>query len=69
MHGGEAARRIRQLVPGVLVFALSATDRNDPHRAGYEDAFDDFLGKPYDLERIQGLLASAGGMGHGEADV
>jgi CheY-like chemotaxis protein len=57
MHGAEAARLIRQQSSKVVIFALSATDRNDPLLVGYEGVFDDQLKKPYHLERLQSLLA------------
>jgi CheY-like chemotaxis protein len=57
MHGAEAARQLRQQVPGVKVFALSATDKNDPLLAGYDGVFDDYLSKPYDLDHLEKLLA------------
>jgi CheY-like chemotaxis protein len=57
MHGAEAARHIRQRVPDVIVFALSATDRDNPLLTGYAGVFDDFLGKPFNLRRLQSLLA------------
>jgi CheY-like chemotaxis protein len=57
MHGAEAARHIRQRVPDVAVFALSATDPDNPLLSGYADVFDDFLGKPIKLGRLHSLLA------------
>jgi CheY-like chemotaxis protein len=57
MHGAEAARRIRELLPEVRIFALSATDRNDPLLAGYDGVFDDYLSKPYNLDHLEKLLA------------
>jgi CheY-like chemotaxis protein len=57
MHGAEAARRLRQQSPDVVVFALSATDPNDPRLTDYGDVFNDFLQKPYNVERLESLLA------------
>jgi CheY-like chemotaxis protein len=60
LHGGEVARRLRQL-PGlgrVLIVATSGTDRDDPRLDGYRSHFDDYLPKPYNLERLERLLAS-----------
>jgi CheY-like chemotaxis protein len=58
MHGGEVARRLRRL-PGfqrVWIIATSGTDPDDPRLAGYSDQFDDYLPKPYNLERLEQLL-------------
>jgi CheY-like chemotaxis protein len=57
MNGAEAARLIRQQSSNVVIFALSATDRNDPLLVGYEGVFDDHLKKPYNLEHLERLLA------------
>ena len=60
MHGGELARRLRRL-PGlerVLMIATSWTESCDPRLAGHEQAFDDYLTKPFNLERLERLLAS-----------
>ena len=59
MHGGEIARRLRRL-PGlgqVWIVATSGTDLQDERLAGYEREFDDYLPKPYNLERLERLLA------------
>ena len=59
MHGGETARRLRRL-PGlgqVWIVATSGTDLQDERLAGYEREFDDYLPKPYNLERLERLLA------------
>src|SRR5207248_8154720 len=59
LHGGEVARRLRQL-PGskkALIVAASATNPRDPRLAGYADAFDAYLPKPYPLDLLEALLA------------
>ena len=58
MDGVNAARLIRQQVPGCRVYALSATN---PFLAGHGDVFDDFLLKPCNLEQLRSLLARAAG--------
>src|SRR5262245_61313203 len=59
MHGGETARRLRRL-PGlgrVWIVATSGTISQDEPLAGYEQEFDDYLPKPYNLERLEQMLA------------
>jgi CheY-like chemotaxis protein len=59
MHGGEVARRLRQF-PGfdrVLLVATTGTEPDDPRLGGYRAYFDDHLPKPYNLERLEHLLA------------
>jgi CheY-like chemotaxis protein len=59
MHGGENARRLRRL-PGLgrlRIIATSGTDLQDERLAGYAHEFDDYLPKPYNLERLERMLA------------
>jgi CheY-like chemotaxis protein len=56
MNGVDAARLIRQQVPGCRVCALSAIN---PSLDGQGDVFDDFLLKPCNLECLRSLLAQA----------
>jgi CheY-like chemotaxis protein len=59
-HGGELVKRLRRL-PGLertLMIATSWTDSCDPHLASHKQAFDDYLTKPFNLERLERLLAS-----------
>jgi CheY-like chemotaxis protein len=58
MDGVNAARLIRQQVPGCRVYALSATN---PDLADQGDVFDDFLLKPCNLECLRSMLARAAG--------
>jgi CheY-like chemotaxis protein len=59
MHGGDVARNLRrQAGPGgALVVATSATDPEDSRLDCYDGVFDAFLSKPYDLDRLEELLA------------
>jgi CheY-like chemotaxis protein len=59
MHGGEVARNLRRQAgfERALVVAASATDPDDSRLARYDGVFDAYLRKPYDLDRLEELLA------------
>ncbi|HZY83887.1 MAG TPA: response regulator [Gemmataceae bacterium] len=59
MHGGDVARNLRRQAgpDGIMVVAASATDPDDSRLARYDGVFDAYLGKPYDLDRLEELLA------------
>ena len=59
-HGRELARRLRGLpdLGRVLIIATCWTDCCDPRRTDYKQEFDDYLTKPFNLERLERLLAS-----------
>jgi CheY-like chemotaxis protein len=59
MHGGDVARNLRrQAGPGgIMVVAVSATDPDDSRLDRYDGVFDAYLGKPYDLDWLEELLA------------
>lgn len=60
LNGGEVALQLRRRaeLEGIVVIATSATDPDDSRLARYDGAFDSFLGKPYDLNQLEELLAS-----------
>src|SRR2546426_819424 len=49
MHGGEVARRLRQVAcfERTLIVATTGTEPDDPRLDGYRTSFDDYLPKPY----------------------
>ena len=59
MHGGDVARHLRRQagLDGIMVVAVSATDPEDNRLARYDGVFDAYLSKPYDLGRLEELLA------------
>lgn len=59
VNGGEAALFLRRQAEfeGIFIAATSATDRNDPRVARYDGAFDAYLSKPCDLDRLAELLS------------
>jgi CheY-like chemotaxis protein len=60
MHGGQLAQAIRA-TPGlekILLVAASGSDPDDPRLAPYVTLFDDFVRKPYNLPRLEALLAA-----------
>jgi CheY-like chemotaxis protein len=57
MDGYALARRMREILPGAVLVALSGWEpRADLSSAG-EDAFDHYLTKPVDLSEVEKLLA------------
>lgn len=59
LNGGEVASRLRT-VPGqaqLVVIATTATAIEDIRLAGYESVFDACLIKPYNLNRLEQLVA------------
>jgi DNA-binding response OmpR family regulator len=58
-NGGEVALQIRRQSGSekTLLIAVSGSDPSDPRLARYKGAFDAFLSKPCEWERIQELLA------------
>jgi DNA-binding response OmpR family regulator len=59
MHGGQLAQALGQLLgpEGVVLVATSATDPEDARLDGYAPLFDHYLLKPYNLARLEALLA------------
>lgn len=59
VNGGDVALDLHHQAGGeeTLIVATSAAEPDDPRLARYEDAFDAFLGKPCDFERLAELLA------------
>jgi two-component system, sensor histidine kinase len=60
LNGGDVALELRRQAgcDGIMVIATSATDPDDSRLARYDGAFDAYLGKPYDLDQLEELLAS-----------
>jgi CheY-like chemotaxis protein len=58
MNGGEVALHLQRQsgAENTLIVAISASDPNDPRLSRYDGAFDAFLSKPCELERLQELL-------------
>ena len=67
VNGGEVALNLRRQsgCEETLIVATSASDPDDPRLARYEGAFDAFLNKPCDLEKLAELLA----YGHAHATI
>jgi CheY-like chemotaxis protein len=61
MHGGKLAETIRQLpeLNRPVIVALSGTDPTDGRLDACRNLFDEYLIKPYHLQRLQHLLAGA----------
>jgi DNA-binding response OmpR family regulator len=59
MNGGDVALNLRQLAAsdGMMIIATSASDPDDSQLYRYDGAFDAYLGKPCDLDRLKELLA------------
>jgi DNA-binding response OmpR family regulator len=59
VNGGDVALDIRRQFgsEGTFIVALTANDPDDPRFARYDGAFDAFLSKPCDLDRLAELLA------------
>jgi CheY-like chemotaxis protein len=59
MHGGQLAQALRRLLgpEGVVLVATSATDPQDPRLSRYAPLFDHYLLKPYNVARLEALLA------------
>jgi CheY-like chemotaxis protein len=59
LNGGEVARRLRDIPgqEGLVVIATTATALEDICLAGYDGAFDAYLVKPYNLDRLEQLVA------------
>jgi len=58
LHGGRVARLLR-LLPGladVRIVATSGLDADDARLEGYRHEFDDYLRKPYSLDRLEDLV-------------
>lgn len=60
LHGGEVARRLRasHVLDGILVIATSANSPDDDRFGRYDGLFDTYLVKPYNLDRLEQLLAN-----------
>ena len=59
LNGGEVALHLRGqlMLEGIRIVAISASDPYDPRLARYDGAFDAFLSKPCDLDRLAALLS------------
>lgn len=59
VNGGDAALYFRRQseLKGIFIVATSANDPNDPRIARYDGAFDAYLSKPCDLDRLAELLS------------
>jgi anti-anti-sigma factor len=59
MSGGEVAVRLRRRPgqPRILLVAMTANASDDPRLAPYNGLFNYYLRKPYNLERLEHLLA------------
>jgi CheY-like chemotaxis protein len=69
MHGGETARLLRRL-PGcqnLTIVATSGTEIDDLRLAGFQLEFDEYLQKPYGLNRLENMLARCASALHGNA--
>jgi DNA-binding response OmpR family regulator len=60
VNGGDAALCLRRHseLEGIFIVAISAIDPHDPRIARYDGAFDAYLNKPCDLDRLAELLSS-----------
>jgi CheY-like chemotaxis protein len=58
LHGGEVARRLRQVagLEGIFIVATTGSKEGDRRFAAYRRLFDAYLQKPYDPMRLEGLL-------------
>ena len=61
MTGLEALRAIRALDPAARVVMITALDQKQTLRDSIEAGAIDFIVKPFDRDRIAGLLARVGG--------
>jgi CheY-like chemotaxis protein len=59
MHGGMVAEYLRQMpeLERSTIIAVSGTDPLDDRLDGYRSVFDDYILKPYNLQRLERLLA------------
>ena len=60
MGGLEALRKIRSLDPGARVVMVTALDQKQTIEEAIRDGAIDFIVKPFDRERIRGLLGRLG---------
>lgn len=60
MHGGKAAELLRQMpeLERTSIIAVSGTDPLDNRLVRYRTLFDDYVMKPYNLQRLERLLAN-----------
>jgi CheY-like chemotaxis protein len=60
MHGGEVARRLREIAgfEEVLIIAATAIPLEDPRLDDFRENFDAYIQKPFNLERLESLLRS-----------
>jgi CheY-like chemotaxis protein len=60
MHGGEVARTLRAIpeFQSVKIYATSAAESHDNRFVAWQHFFDRHLGKPYNLEQLEELLAN-----------
>jgi CheY-like chemotaxis protein len=68
MHGGMVAQYLRQMpeLERSVIIAVSGTDPLDDRLDGYRSLFDDYIMKPYNLQRLEHLLARHAPAGMGE---
>ncbi|HZP46002.1 MAG TPA: response regulator [Candidatus Binataceae bacterium] len=57
MDGYEVARRLRELVPGTALMALSGWRLSEGDPQGYRGRFDGFFTKPMEFSKLRELLA------------
>ena len=60
MHGGNVAEVLRQM-PALVqtaIIAVSGTSADDYRLDRYRDLFDDFVSKPYNLRRLEEIVAA-----------
>ncbi|HEY7328810.1 MAG TPA: response regulator [Gemmataceae bacterium] len=67
VNGGDVALNLRRQseCADILIVATTGSEPDDPRLARYDGAFDAFLGKPCDLEKLAELLA----YGHSRATI
>jgi CheY-like chemotaxis protein len=60
MQGGKIAEALREMqeLKWTSIVAISGTDPEDSRLRSYRFLFDDYLIKPYNLERLERLLGS-----------
>ena len=61
MHGGKVAEALREMpeLKWTSIVAISGTDPEDSRLQSYRFLFDNYLIKPYNLERLERLVGSS----------
>jgi CheY-like chemotaxis protein len=69
LNGGEVARRLRQMpeTEGMVIVAATGHDRDEDSFTPYSKHFDSHFRKPFNLSRLEDLLASCSKMEHSSA--